>query len=86
MTASAFDRAGDDPEFLARFLAAYDGDAEPLDALRWLDRPDLPGPSGARGPLAGDQARRALYGAADGTGPQARLLDAVERDRAATRL
>ena len=61
-SASPYDRVLADARLRARFLAAYRGASDPMDALLWLDSPDEPGPSGAVSPHAAlDAARRALY-------------------------
>lgn len=77
---SAYERALAEPRFLRAVRDAYAGPADLLDALWWLDRPQEPGPSGARPPAATTaEARRALYSR---TPPP----DALDRYRAAADL
>ena len=82
---TAYDRALAEPRFLRAVRDAYDGPADLLDALWWLDRPHEPGPSGAPAPAAeAAEARRALYRRSTAPAALDRYREAADRE-AATR-
>src|SRR3954468_8953926 len=57
-----YERASNDRAFLDRFVRAYRGANDPLDALWWQEHPDEAAPSGAPAPaLALADLRRAMY-------------------------
>lgn len=79
----------DDPAFVQRFVAAYAGRHDALDALFWLRHPDSEAPSGAESPAAVLRtARAAVYRRDAGEDDRRRvqaLASAIAGDEEATR-
>ena len=62
----ALARLDADPVERARYVAHYDGDHDPMDALAWAARPGSVGPSGAPDPFhSADDLQRLAFGRSD---------------------
>lgn len=81
----AYDRALADAAFRERFRSGYRGDADPLDALWWLEHPGDASPAGTESPWAAARRRRRRIYAPGATEAELDAARAAERRAVAVR-